>query len=534
MNQIDVINENNVLNFYLWISHGTNVSGNHNYYPVETKFRALTFYSRPFETIDAEPLKNLEQFIRMDADNPGVCGLISGSCPHIPIINKQTNQKIVYLPPLIFGVAANDHPEVKRFSGLYRFSLIKTNYENCKVVNQEQILNFNQLLELGRITYSLIFQKVLDDCKKKNIDPDRVMLGIYSCQSKASQYIPQYNQGDINQFIPKIVDTSLLSAPILNNINEFADNASSSLSIINIKELKFWDALAGIKRQGCGLNVLSYYDIIPQTEAREQTTCLSIKGTSIFRIIDYINDYYIKGSDDLTKIDEIKDEFNNKYFVLRSYIQDGLQLIIQFMNQYKMSNYAIIFKIYQENTYKNAFSEMGHTVSLAYINGMIKYIDPQGEEPKDLNPQGLDNYTLNGNPEQQFQQLYSFFKNKLQDKFKYIDIIFTYRNQESDFVPGRPTLNKKQIMNLINSNQFLFRSKPTNITYGGYRKKKSRWNGGGKKKRHHKTKKNKTKKNKTKKRRDKRILYGGYDEFEEAMLTVDKNNGIQSNLVLQS
>jgi hypothetical protein len=205
------------------------------------------------------------------------------------------------------------------------------------------------------------------------------------------------------------------------------------------------------------------------------------------------------------------------------------------MNQYKIHNYAIIFKIYQENIYKNAFSEMGHTVSLAYINGMIKYIDPQGEEPKDLNPQGLDNYTLNGNPEQQFQQLYRFFKNKFQNKFKYIDIIFTYRNQESDFVPGRPTLNKQQIMNLINSSQFLFRPKPTNITYGGYRKKKSRWNSGsGKKKRHHKTRKSKTRKNKTKKRRDKRIQYGGYDEFEEAMLNVDKKNGIPSNLILQS
>jgi hypothetical protein len=525
MNQMDqmdvVVTEDDVLNFYLWISHGTNVSGDHNYYPIETKFRALTFYSRPFETIDAEPLKNLVEFIQTDAGNPGVCGLISGSCPHIPIIDKETNQKIVYLPPLIFGVDTNDHPEVKRFSGLYRFSLIKTNYENCKVINQEQILNFDQLLQLGRITYSFIFQTVLQDCNNKGIKPNNVMLGIYSCQSQASQYVPQYNQGNIYNFIPKIVDTSLLTAPILNNINEFANNAWCSLSIFDIKELKTWDALAGIKRQGCGLNVLSYYDIIPQTEAREQTTCLSIKGTSIFKIIDYINRENV---------------YNNKYFVLRSYIQDGLELIINFMNQYKMTNnYAIIFKVYQENNYKDAFtfSEMGHTVSLAYINGMIKYIDPQGEEPKGLNPQGEDLYTLNGKTkEEQLKKLYNdFFKNR----YKYIDIIFTYRNNASDFDRGRPLLNKEQVMNLIKSNKYFFRPRPTNITYGGYGKKKSRWNsGGGKKKRKSKTKKNKTKKNKTKKRKDKRRQYGGYDEFEEAMLNADKNSGIPTNLVLQS
>jgi hypothetical protein len=175
---------------------------------------------------------------------------------------------------------------------------------------------------------------------------------------------------------------------------------------------------------------------------------------------------------------------------------------------------------------------MGHTVSLAYINGMIKYIDPQGEEPKGLNPQGEDLYTLNGKTkEEQFQRLYNFFKNR----YKYIDIIFTYRNNASDFDRGRPLLNKEQVMNLIKSNKYFFRPRPNNITYGGYGKKKSRWNsGGGKKKRKSKTKKNKTKKNKTKKRKDKRRQYGGYDEFEEAMLNADKNSGIPTNLVLQS
>ena len=56
----------------------------------------------------------------------------------------------------------------------------------------------------------------------------------------------------------------------------------------------------------------------------------------------------------------------------------------------------------------------------------------------------------------------------------------------------------------------------------------------GKKKKNLKSKKNKSKKNKTKKRNHKRRQYGGYDEFEEVMLNADKNNGIQSNLVLQS
>ena len=55
------MNFNNILHFYLWVSQGENVSSNHNYYPIETKFAALTFYSQPFEKANEQFLLNLEK-----------------------------------------------------------------------------------------------------------------------------------------------------------------------------------------------------------------------------------------------------------------------------------------------------------------------------------------------------------------------------------------------------------------------------------------------------------------------------------------
>jgi hypothetical protein len=39
-----------ILGFYLFVAHGNTISANHNYYPIKTEFRAITFYSKPYES----------------------------------------------------------------------------------------------------------------------------------------------------------------------------------------------------------------------------------------------------------------------------------------------------------------------------------------------------------------------------------------------------------------------------------------------------------------------------------------------------
>lgn len=82
----------NIIDFFLWISHGGNVSAENNLYKMKTKFRSIIMYSRPFDTITSDKLENI-------INNP--CELILGSCPYVPIQNpdekKKKKKKVMFI-----------------------------------------------------------------------------------------------------------------------------------------------------------------------------------------------------------------------------------------------------------------------------------------------------------------------------------------------------------------------------------------------------------------------------------------------------
>ena len=532
------INLDNVLHFYLWVSHGENVSSNRNYYPIETKFAAITFYSHPFEKVYEHFLLNLEKGIKsqdIEGGSNDICRLIKGSCPIIPIINKDTKQKIVFLPSLTFYVnppsdkveegylGETDNKEYERLMGLYYFSLIKTDVSKCKVIDYQEILNHADLLKLQTYTYSTIFQKVLQNCAEKKLDPDNVMLGIYSCQTRYKKYIPEYNQTDITNLIPKYANISLERASTLNSMKDYSETATCfPCFIIDYKPLPDWSPLGNIKTQGCGLNLLSYYGLIPQASTREEISCLSMKGTSIFRILDYINKYYFIQKHNLT---------NMEFFILRSDIKFGLTIIIDFMRAFKTNyRYAILFRVYSSDKYPDPkkgeiTSDIGHSSSISCYNDEIRYIDPIYKI----------NTILQGTKEEQVNQAYQFASEGT--RFKIMDIIFVYNNNNKDVVnTNLPTITKANLEEEINNGKCFIRPRPVDLFYGGKNKNKKKKTRQEIKKRNNKTK-NKTKKYiYTKNRYDnkKNKQYGGYDTFEEIMLNIDKKNGINSNIVLQS
>ena len=101
-----------ILDFYLFISHGNTISANHNYYPIKTEFRAVTLYSKPYESyIDTlgKLLKDYET-----SETQGICRFVYGSCPKVPIVDKESGEKFVYLPPVIFQPEKQDRPDLKK------------------------------------------------------------------------------------------------------------------------------------------------------------------------------------------------------------------------------------------------------------------------------------------------------------------------------------------------------------------------------------------------------------------------------------
>ena len=322
----DVVEEFESIDFLLWISHGTNVSDDSGYYyfPYDYKFDYLVMYSKPLKKAYT---RDLDIFI----DNP--CDFVTGSCPFLPI-TQESGKKIIYLPPLLFAVGNPDTEEAKEEIGLWHYKIIKTDLESCEITYKEKVISYDDIYTKYNsklFTYSSIFELVKEYCKKNNkLDFSDVLLGIYSCQTLYDKYaIPQQGNNKISKLVPRIKDRKI---SIVFDTNFEGKRYIPLYITYPAENMKNWNALGGVKEQGCGLNILSYYVLMPVNEARQEMTCL-YKGTSIFKIVQYI-------------ADGLNQSEPNPFLVIRyPLFNDGINIILQLIGNLPNES-AFIFKIY--------------------------------------------------------------------------------------------------------------------------------------------------------------------------------------------
>lgn len=385
-----VIDPTDEIDFFLWVSHGSNVSDDteYFYFPFEYKFNYLVMYSKPLKpTSDAE----------LDAIIANPCDMVTGTCPILPI-QKINGKKKIYLPPLLFNLNEVEVPSVEEKIGLWHYRIKKLGHNVCETVDRAvQVCNYRYIRKkygYKYITYSSIFSEVEIYCKDVDIPRDTVLLGIFSCQSSNYKYINRPATRDkISRFIPRIKERNI-QIEFETAVNP--NNNYLPLMIPYNDGLKPWEPLGGITRQGCGLNVLAYYDLMPENEARQETTCL-YKGTSIFKIIQYIADGLLKKNISINSVLVL-------HYNLYKY---GIAVILYILDMPTYTNYAIIFKIYESSD-----NHAGHTISILKMKDSKEYylIDPQLR------------LTL---PFKNVFNLYDIMKANYSDKH-YIDII--YRN----------------------------------------------------------------------------------------------------------
>jgi hypothetical protein len=525
--EMDIDKSEEIIHFFLWVSHGSNVGSVNKFYPIDTKFQSVILYSNPFRVITDRELEKL-------GNNP--CGFITGTCPSIPIVNSN-GKKNVFLPPLLFVNMADDTEIIKRYTGLYYMTIKMSEdpskkpsntrkmpmihldtlqYKNqiCELVDSEKIFNHAELIEMygdrSNITYSQIYKLVTDQCEKKGLNPENILMGIFSCQNRADPYVKDDDQSIYN-LLPRFDDTKLSVAKIYDSP---PNNYFISPTIIAFNKLPDdWNTLAGIEHQGCALNVLSYFGIIPKTDAAGKAVCLSLKGTSIFKIADFLNTHFTNSPG------FAKNSINWPGFVIARYtIDNGLSFIVKFMNSIIQLNSALIFKMYVDSNYKEKDSHVGHTVAIFNYNNNLYYVDPQLEILQ------LINISFN---------LFDLY----QTKWNYMDIIFTVSSTPSFDVPYDTTDNFLK----TNANIRVI-SKPSDINYGGSKlnAKNKKNNKNNKTKNHKKMKK--TIKHKMSRKRTNKIkkYYGGelenrastdkLDEFEELMINIDKKYNTPTTL----
>ena len=531
--------EPNYVDFFLLIMHGTNVSGHMNYYPFEVKYKSLVTYTKPSSLLALEELKTYFK---------SPCTLLRGHCPHIPILDKTTGKKVVYLQPLVFSVNAKDPENIKEYIGLHHYRIARINEPDaeinefdigksrCIIVDKDGNPTVNNVGETiythanlvsrfgsnNRVTYSQIFQLVDKTCKERGISPENIIFGIASCQLTAEDYSLEYDITDTRSLIPNIVENHLPKTNIVNDITEIEPTSKVSPCIIQVEDISIsWTALAKITHQGCGLNVLSFYGLIETKSAREKAVCLTLNGTSIFKIVDYIDDYIKESGTE-----------NLGYTITRTDMQNGiyqiLHAIITCLNE---RNSVIIFKIYENYYQKNSslkFNHRGHTISIAKIAKYhgIYLVDPQ------ISYVTLLHDTETTLTSKTFEHLVESTTKLIKEKYEgkdTIDVIWTVKKPGDHFQEGR----------YVSTVEVLFRNYPNilnrdeSIHYGG-KKRSKKHRKHGRKTKYIKLSNPFSNRVRLKRRiLTQRIKYGGnLDAFEQLTKRIDAKAGIHSNLIV--
>lgn len=462
--------DDNKVNVFVMVCHGTSTAVDQRYYPVENKFKGISMFHKPLEVLTEDELL---QVIRTP------CQFLLGNCP---IINHRISDKIsqAWLAPLIFAMEGpNQISNVNKYLGLYHL-IIELNdlgtkscniLKNNKILSNEEAINYNNGFPFGQIqngitqpfTYSDIFSVTYKYCKEQNIDPRKSVMGIFSCGSTT-----EYQKGQNYRLTELLLPKASLQIPKANilNKNDVFKNLNKRWSLLALTKHNFetWDPLAKQKSKGCGLNVLSYYNIIDTNEARNQTVCLPTTGTSIFKIID-IYDYHLKSVSNLS----------NRYIVSRRLLRDGILDIVNFLHGLEIShnnkineNYGLLFKMYpsekQPNT--NNDNHVGHTISIGIQHentdkGIIYLLDPQSGHIKGGNEEFLKLgmlYQLQNSPNPIIQQIINKIESIYGDNYKYIDLI--YHELISKQIYNIPVANMETISQTIIS-------RPDDLRYGG-------------------------------------------------------------------
>jgi hypothetical protein len=398
--------------YFLSVSHGMTVAQYERRYKIEFKpIDMINIFATHGENIGMTcfghvcPLTNLGELNREYFPE-----LIRNAV--IRIVPNE--QRAFALPPIEFS-AHNPCKSDRLFSkvmGLWLYTKRTNTFIN--------LYNIDYLIQLtthygGKITYSIIMKEINTYIKAMKL-VGRIGLGFFNCRGILPQYTQEYEH--ISESITlKFNEEDMYPSLKQRNILDLTSPIQGNIALIplyiktkySIQPLNWRGALAGVKHQGCGLNVLSFYSFMLQTMGREKTLCLTLKGTSIFRIIEYLHFYVTNRGlkipyEDATVQREMtkwmneanpdkRDSFPNdtNYMVFRFEI---VQYIAWFLRHLSLFNHSIqdcmvIVKMYKELHQQGTtdFSHMGHSVSFYFKEHNVYLIDPQAKSYNQQNPE---------------------------------------------------------------------------------------------------------------------------------------------------
>lgn len=382
-------------NYFFWISHGESMSSLNHLQETKNTLPRTTLFGYTLQLTGSDMLEYIlqpsEQFDKDGLNVPIAHNLdwlltCHESTLHYrsDYVAKKRNYKsrkptynVTNLPPLRFSVVPG-YDQLAQMSNKLRFiDVIGLYHYSTETHTFTKILNWVDLSKKKHWFYDDIF-KAVRDTKDYGIDIDDAALGIYCCRSTTPKYALEYGNNFSMTSHAHPIEREIIHNEISLITNEEELNEFDSISpflIENTNTTGGWSALGERTDQGCGLNVLSYFGLIPQRDAREMVVCLT-KGTSIVEICRYVNDY-------LRRRNIIR-----TFVIRRHTLNYALSTIMRTFVSFPLTGRWVTFmKIYKNPQHEDMFNNRGHTFAFtidkftldkdnigAY---QIAFVDPQ-------------------------------------------------------------------------------------------------------------------------------------------------------------
>ena len=496
--------------FFFSFSHGMAIGDSDRYFEIPVKnFSFINIYADHNESINLPYIPGYNTIINalggVRQINPEYLKALVPRVKYVykaePITNKSGISKF-YVPPLKFGSWLKDK-ETEDFNlvmGLWFYSR-RSGTQFIKIHNIDYYIQLTAESNILGFTYNNFFNKIIPEAINKlkldhRIDiPSnaKIGLGLFCCRQIISDYRSQYptalfksveernmypllktsSTSDIqNNYFNSTKDPIIIyggKTKIIDktNINTYRDNKFVPLYINTLirNEAKTipgqsklynyasrlpWQPLGLLTTQGCGLNVLSFYQFMITTMAREKTFCLTNVGTSIFRLIDYLDFYLTNRGDEFSNvtpehvllakklgvdIDTFKHDMvewmsianpvirnvsfpkETKYTVIR-FSKDCLWDYLNQLKNYPINNSMVVVKLYVELMHKDEYNHVGHSISFYFeITEGVEYPNVYWVDPQNPNHLKMLENPLS-------KEILNKYLSEYHYKYKYFDTIW--------------------------------------------------------------------------------------------------------------
>jgi hypothetical protein len=446
--------------FFLWVSHGMTTEDYNRLYPYKSQFPTLQLYIEH------------SKILYFDTSMCPIIQGIQSECltnfllnPHT-IINgtKKNNNYELFIPPLLFESTIKDPESQKEFMGLYHFKLLNNSLNLIDKIKDWNFIYNESGLNNTYITYSKIegyvksYVKLYNEMENEpftstganKIDINNSILGIFSCRELADYSIEKPLSGRQQKIYEKrIVAPINITKPA--NFNELAQqdlNENICLDLLSFllnekginaifNKLNTWSgALAKLKHQGCGINVLDFFVNLGLGEEeqrrieqglRSMAVCLPATGSSIFSFLDMFIEY--------NKIINNIDLMQNRFIVFRFPKINAIHFLSDYLSYIGVKYAWIPIKLYRNLNVGSKFDEVGHFVGLLKYENELKLIDPQASIYENV----------------------EYLNHNFYSEFNYIDLIF-----------GEIEIENCNIqLNLILQYGGIVHPRPLDLTWGG-------------------------------------------------------------------